>query len=165
MKWLLPRRRKTLRETRAEYRVPRGNQKFDESTGQIYTESIAAIQTTDDRNWARKGRLVARPSYRDNVLYADYVKAWGKGTTGQDLGEYRQYLDELKNSRSKGLKGARSLQDSAIECILENISDVTLEGIQCLPHQIVRQVWYAVNKRLVESTLHLHLNLFFPKHF
>src|SRR3954447_6832738 len=147
MRWLLPVSR---HRTRIETRVERGTQKFDESTGQIYTEKIAAVQTTDDRNWARKGHLVAGPSYRDDVLYTDYLKEWEKGTTArQDLGDYRKYIDEVTNSRVKRLKGARSLQDSAIECILKNISDITLEGIQCLPHQIVRQIWYAVKKRLV----------------
>ncbi|KAH8661435.1 hypothetical protein BGZ60DRAFT_381263 [Tricladium varicosporioides] len=57
----------------------------------------------------------------------------------------------MKNSRVRGFRGSRSLQDTAIECILNNISDVTFEGMQCLPDQMVRRIWHAVNKRCLLS--------------
>ena len=121
--------------------------KYDESTGQVYLETTAAIRTSDDRDWARDSRMVKGADYRDDQEYEEYVRS--PGGERKDLENYQKRLDRLKDSRIKGSKGARSLQDAAIECILENISDITLEGIECLPISIVRRIWHAVNKRLV----------------
>jgi hypothetical protein len=123
------------------------NQKFDESTGQVYSETTAAIQSSDDQGWDRISRVVRGPSYRDDQLYEEYVKNWDKSKAPENLGEYQRYLDGVKNSKVRGLKGARSLQDAAIECLLQNISEITLEAIECLPNQIVRQLWHAINQR------------------
>ena len=150
MKWLLPKRNRTTIWTgtgNERSDITRWNSaKFDESTGQIYLETIAAIQTSDDLSWARDCRLVKPAEYRNDQDYYDYVERLEEGA---DLERYQMRLDGLKNARVRGFKGARSLQDTAIECVLQNISDITLEGIECLPLPIVRRIWLAVNRRSV----------------
>lgn len=149
MNLLLPRSNTSGTRRRAEIYRGRSyeNQKFDESTGQIYSEIIAPIQSSDDQGWHYRSRIVVGPSYRDNHLYEKYLRKWGKTQHPATLGEYQRYLDGFKNSQAIGSRGARSLQDAAIECILQNISDITLEGIACLPIHIVRRLWHAVNQR------------------
>jgi len=139
------RRSYRLNNSRSEPQPRRsGNQRFDETTGQIYTEVTTAIRSSDDRDWDRNSRLVAGPAYRSIEDCEENAKSWKQPG---DLDEYHAYMDNVKNSKVRGLKGSRSLLDAAIECILQNISDITLEGIECLPLQIVRQLWHAVNKR------------------
>jgi hypothetical protein len=145
MKWLLPQRRRIAAAGNVRSDTRWNSAKFDESTGQVYLETTAAIPTYDDKNWARDSRLVKGPIYRDDEDYNQYLKRLGGRTKG--LEKYHMRVDEFKNSRVKNFKGARSLQDGAIECILENISDITLEGIECLPIAIVRRIWHAVNAR------------------
>lgn len=150
MKWLIPKRKKGLqnRNLRPEPEFVH-NQKFDESTGQIYTEKTASIQISDDRDWPWQTPVVAMSDIRDTVDYYEYLKAVEMGRSVESLGEYQAYLDRLQSFRVIGFRGARTLQNSAIECILENIEDITLEVIQCLPRHIVRRVWHAVNQRSV----------------
>jgi len=154
MRWLVPRRSLGIeRRSESRYGMPLGNHKFDESTGQIYTERTTAIQSSDDSNWTRNCRVVLGPSLSDGEDHAEQAKSWGIGRTPEDLSQHQKHLDNVKNSKVKGRKGARSLQNAAIECIIQNISDITLEAIDCLPIQIVRQIWHAVNQRLVCSFL------------
>jgi len=89
--------------------------KYNESTGQVYSERIYAIQSSDDRYWAYDGRLAVR-------------------------------------KRERGFLGSRSLQDAAIECILQNITDITLEAIERLPIHVVQRIWDEAKKRLVRSS-------------
>jgi hypothetical protein len=148
MKWLLPKRNRTKRQSGVDSERSAATRwnfaKYDESTGQVYLETTAAIQTSDDRNWARDGRLVREADYRDDVDYEEHVKRFG---IGDDPENHQRHLHRFKNSRVRGFKGARSLQDATIECVLENISDITLDGIECLPISIVRRIWHAVNRR------------------
>lgn len=137
MKWLLPRGRSAgTRWNSAKYEA------YDKTTGQVYLEHTVALQTSDDRNWARDCRPVEGPDF-----WEAHVRASNAGSKVQE--EYQKRLDGLKNSNVISSRGARSLQDAAIECVLENLSDITLEGIECLPIPIVQRIWRAVNKRLV----------------
>jgi hypothetical protein len=89
---------------------------------------------------------VVGPDYLDE--YDQYLEEARKRQKGkEDLCDFQEYLDGLKNSRVRGFEGARSLEDVAIEVLLQNIADITLEGIECLPQPIVRRIWHAVNKR------------------
>ena len=146
MKWL---QRHRFNHRPAPPKATMGTQKFDANSGQIYNETTIAIQLGDDRGWDRTGRVVVGPSYRGIEEYEVYLNNWRENKAERDLGEYKNYLDGVKNSKIRGGRGSRSLQDGAIECILQNISDITLEGIECLPVHIVRRVWHAVNKRYV----------------
>ena len=143
MKWLLPKR------SRIKARLEIGDEvpyiKFDESTGQIYSETTATIPTSDDRDWYRDSRIVKRAKYLDVEQYNRYVKKLDNGRAS--LARHQKGLNGLKNSRIRGFKGARSLQHAATECILKNISDITLEGIECLPISVVRRLWHAVITR------------------
>lgn len=149
MRWLLPKRGSSLR-LRPEPRLDKwADQRFDKSTGQIYTETICSIQTTNDREWTRRCCVVDEVSHGGSELYTQSLSSWQRAGAAEDGRGHQKSLDETKNSRVKSTKGARALRDFAIECILQNISDVTCEGIECLPTHIVRQLWYAINKRSV----------------
>ena len=150
MKWLVSKRKQSLKQRNLRPKTETvHNQKFDEATGQIYTEKTASIQSSDDRDWPWQTPMVAMSDIRDSVDYYEYLKAWEMGRSVENLGGYQSYLDALKNFRVIGFKGARTLQNSAIECILKNIEDITFEVIECLPRHIVRRVWRAVNQRSV----------------
>ena len=153
MKWLLPRRKAGLRQSNIGPRIESvHDQKFDEATGQIYTEETASIRTSDDRDWTRLAPRIAKPLTQDRGDYNEYLRVRETGSSVSSLADYEAYLDRLETFKVLGVKGARSLQTSAIECILENISDVTLEGIECLPRHIIRRVWHAAsNKRSIIS--------------
>jgi hypothetical protein len=147
MNWLQTRRRLLLTRNRSAASTQKqgytlgSHHKYDESTGQVYTESTVSIQNSDDQFWTRQTRVVVGPDYRDSDDGTNLRQA------GSSLAAYQDYLDEVKNTRVRGRKGARSLQDCAVDCILNNISDVTYEGIACLPDTLVRRIWHAVNKR------------------
>jgi hypothetical protein len=156
MKWLLAqaqsKRKRLLKlrtprtSTRTPETTPSGNQKFDEATGQVYTETTAAIQTANDLDWTRQTVVAIGPDWRDQEELA-LIDAWKSGQSEENLGGFHGYSDSVRNSRIIGFRGARSLQDVAVETILQNITDITLEGMECLPIQLVRRIWHAVNKR------------------
>lgn len=153
MKWLLPQPNNNSSNEHASA------QKFDKTTGQIFTETTVPIQSFDDRNWARRSHMVPGVSYKDYRLETLSIKSFNNRGTDADLRNHQNDLDgRRKKSDLEGMKGARSLQEAAIECILQNISGVTLDGIQCLPSHIVRRVWGAVNARYV-LVAHLMLHL------
>jgi hypothetical protein len=159
MNWLQSKRKPLFTQNRSglgiqsQHYTLSSHHKFDESTGQVYSESTASIQDSDDRYWTRQTRVVVGPDYRDSDDGISFSGASGGSTESEtSLGAYRDYLDALKNTRVRGLKGARSLQDCAVDCILNNISDVTFEGIACLPTTLVRRIWHAVNKRSVKHS-------------
>jgi hypothetical protein len=102
------------------------NHKFDETTGQVYTETTASIQSADDRDWTRR------------TLAGELQNGGGN-------------LDSLKPSKRGGSKGPRSLQAASFNTVLQHISDVTLEALEYLPIQVVRRLWRAVNGRSVYS--------------
>jgi hypothetical protein len=147
MKWLLPRHNSSCRRRVEPKREKLLNQKFDETTGQIYFETTAPAQRSDDREWARNSCVLLGPSDQDSELYVQYVRSWKRSGADGDLGEYHNYLDRVSALGTSSLKGSRSLQDTAIECVIQNISDITPEAIECLPSSVVRRLWYLVNRR------------------
>ncbi|PBP18720.1 CBS domain-containing protein [Diplocarpon rosae] len=58
MKWSTTKHKLLHRKLRCEERsvLPASNQKFDESSGQIYTETIISMQSREDRNWSQRIR-------------------------------------------------------------------------------------------------------------
>lgn len=136
MKWFPLKRRLLLRQWPPKSQrvdlpaVVQDGHKFDEATGQVYTETIVSISSGDDRNWTRNRRVVRERYEKDFVGY-----------------------EEPPNDTNTGAsKGARSLQDIAVESILRNLSDITLEHLECLPSQLLDRIWFEVNKRLVLSS-------------
>lgn len=131
----------------SEAHIPRPwhNSKFDESTGQVYTESTTAIQRSDDRNWTQWHQKIAVPTCND----ADYTR--GEVDPGQ-----------TPNSR-----GAQSLQASAIRCILQNLSDLTVELLESLPIHLIRRIWDGVIRTLVylvlPASIGCNANVLIPK--
>lgn len=172
MKWLQlhSKRRLLLKKRNGTIKRPESlltrDHKFDESTGQVFKETTAAIQgmnDPNDRDWTQRTRVVIGPDYLDSEDYDELLHIWEPGESEASLDGFHDYMDGMKNSRVRGFRGARSLQDTAIECILNNISDVTFEGMQCLPDQMVRRIWHAVNKRSVYRLMlsnFLHFSVF-----
>lgn len=116
--------------------------KFDEITGQVYSERTAAIQISDDGNWTQWHNIVALPAF-------DGTPRCDGGKRVSDLRHYEELSDDMRTQKGRSRNGARSLQHSAIESILQNISSVTLEGIEYLPVHLARRIWHAVNKKFV----------------
>lgn len=111
---------------------PGPNYKFDESTGQVYTERTAPIQCSDDSNWTQRPHC--------------------QGIFG--LAKEDTTLDEMLPNDEETLivdrpKGARTLRDSVIRYIVRNILDITLEVMVNLPQQLIRLLWDAVKEALV----------------
>lgn len=116
--------------------------KFDEATGQVYTETTAAIQCSDDSDWTQW-------RYRQTT-----VGSAPAGGNDQEL-----QINDARPSKINPRVGPRSLQDCAIRCLLQHISDVTVEMIDSLPLTVRYRVWDAVTRRLVGLMLQQHLSL------
>ncbi|KAF4631194.1 hypothetical protein G7Y89_g6935 [Cudoniella acicularis] len=157
MKWLLqPKRKPLLKQGLATCKSDGAlgdHRQFDKATGQVFTETTASIQSfhDTDRDWTRQTKVVIGPDYRDSEECGRLHYDWDAGEDEVNLSGFHDYIDGMRNSRVRGFKGARSLQDTAVECILNHISDVTLDGMQCLPVQVVRRIWHAINKRCLLS--------------
>ncbi|KAK0101547.1 hypothetical protein ONS95_006714 [Cadophora gregata] len=121
MKWLLSKHRLVLKRSRhgcdpGPVAPPgAGLLKFDESSGQMYTETTISTRSSEARNWTRP---------------------------------HRMSLKSIKH-QPRPRKGTRSLVDAAIETILENLVDVTFEGVDCLPKKLVLRIWILASERYV----------------
>jgi hypothetical protein len=64
---------------------------------------------------------------------------------GDDHGwEYRADIStrpKQENLPVEARKGARSLQDITIDCIVQHISEVTFDGLKYLPSQVLQKIW------------------------
>ncbi|RDL31931.1 uncharacterized protein BP5553_09333 [Venustampulla echinocandica] len=127
-----------------------GNHKIDESTGQVYTETTASIQSTDDREWTHKPRLRSGQCVQPEASYHEYIAA--EGLDQEDAySKSAEYIEALKDSGVKCGRGTRSLKDLSVECILNNITYITLEGMQCLPLHLVQLIWDSISNRCLLS--------------
>lgn len=139
MKLLIPRHRPVIE------RLPRARStkklwdcyKFDESTGQMYSEITAAIQSTDDGNWHSQAINLTDDSCAE-------ARSWQNSPSTR--ADRRAHQQSLNCVNSAG-RGTRSLQESAMECILKNISDVTLEVLKYLPSVILKRIWQTLISR------------------
>jgi hypothetical protein len=143
MKWPPLKRRlllgqRTPKSQRVNLPPLQDGHKFDEATGQVYTETILSILSSDDRNWTRN-RLVVHEKYEKDFI---------------------GYEEPLNGTKISASKGARSLQDIAIECILRNIPDITQEHLQYLPSELLDRVWFEVNRRSVLSSKRFDVRTF-----
>jgi hypothetical protein len=144
MERLLSRRRRLLKPSNAKASTVEPNRfmlgdkhKFDEETGQVYSETTASIPTSHDRNWFRlPSTPTAEADFRDGQ---DYRRSFHCGNS----------LEKPRAKRSMSAKGVRSLQETAIECIIHNISNVTFEVIEYLPNQLVQRIWHEAKRRSV----------------
>jgi hypothetical protein len=100
--------------------------------GQVYTETTAAIQCTDDSDWAQ--------------WHYHQVTAGSTATADNNQELQINVSSSMVNPRV----GTRSLQDCAIRCLLRHISDLTVEIIKSLPVSVRYRVWDAVTQRLVD---------------
>jgi hypothetical protein len=150
MEPLLSRRRRLLKPSNAKASTVEPNRfmlgdqhKFDEETGQVYSETTASIPSSHERNWFRlPSTTCAEVDFRDNQDYRRSFQSDLSVNCGNSLKEPRA-------KRSMSSKGVRSLQETAIECIIHNISNVTSEVIEYLPNQLVQRIWHEAKRRSV----------------
>ncbi|KAH8819516.1 hypothetical protein F5884DRAFT_848836 [Xylogone sp. PMI_703] len=90
---------------------------FDQLTGQVFTETYSERYRRDDLKWMCRRQRVLRPC------------------PDPDLEPHHK------------TRGARSLQDCAIQCLLKNSDEITLEGITALPTGVAWQVWKQICER------------------
>ncbi|KAE9369630.1 hypothetical protein N431DRAFT_413850 [Stipitochalara longipes BDJ] len=121
MKWFsfkhrLVRKVGASEEHQASLPIQHGD-KFDESTGQVYTDWYVPIMDSNDQNWARRGHSVREYHEEKHMAY----------DSAQDI----------HNSVIYASKGARSLQDIAISSVSSNISNIPLDVLRSLPILLV----------------------------
>lgn len=150
MERLQPKRGRLLKPGVAKASTAKPNQfmlgdkhKFDEETGQVYSETTASIPTSHDRNWFRlPPTAIAKADFRDE---RDYSRGF-RSELSMNCGDN---LKKPKPKRPRSAKAVRSLQETAIECVIQNISNVTFEAIEYLPNQLVQRIWNEANRRSV----------------
>lgn len=125
-----------------------GYYRVDESTGQVYAEGTASIQSTDDRGWTRKPCLGPNQCIRDETIYHESASASGLDQEGT-YSEFTEYMKAPKDYGIKSDRRVRSLKDSSFECVLNNATHLTLEGLQYLPLHLIQLLWDSVNERSV----------------
>ena len=150
MERLQSKRRRLLKPSNAKASTVAPNQfmlgnkhKFDEGTGQVYSETTASIPTSHDRNWFRLPPTdVAEADFRDRRDYSRDFRSDLSMNCGDNL-------KKPKSKPSTSAKAVRSLQETAIECVIQNISNITFEAIEYLPNPLVQQIWHEANRRSV----------------
>ncbi|KAL3426328.1 cbs domain-containing protein [Phlyctema vagabunda] len=134
-KWALL-KRSSNRGRDAGPSTPRQRQ-YEDSTGQVFDETIVPMQTTSDHQWTRQDVVASDPYCARNFReYWDHCNQSNK---------YEQVLEV------KPAKGARSLADIVVEFLVQNVADITPEALECLPLQVVRRLWVEVSHRMPVS--------------
>jgi hypothetical protein len=134
MKWFPLNRRllpapSSSRPQRASLPVKYGD-KYDEASGQVYTETYISIPSGSDQDWARMGLVV------------------------RDQHEKKNFGYESAHAASPGIiasKGSRSLQDIAMDTALDNLANITIEYLEALPTSLVNRMWRVANERSVST--------------
>jgi hypothetical protein len=104
--------------------------KFDEATGQVYTEIQVPIPSSSDGDWTRQLRVVTEKHEQHHVGYQPLHEP--------DPGPF---------------KGARSLQDQAMDTILDNVANISAEYLTMLPFPLLDWLWFELNRRSVSVHL------------
>jgi hypothetical protein len=130
MNWFPLKRRRLLGLKSSKSRQPhlpiQDGDKFDETTGQVYTEANVSIPSSSDLNWVRL-HVVKEQSEQDHIGYTSHEP----------------------NIRPK--KGVRSLQEMVMETTVDNLAIYTAEYLAMLSTTVLKTLWDEVNRRLVIS--------------
>lgn len=135
--------------------APSNDHKFDEQTGQIYTETTAAVTNDIDRDWPY--RLCTALHWTDTEIPRGDDIA---GTAGiiRDVIQKMKKSDRLFKAkkfafisafRGTKVKGTRSLADVALETIILNITDLNVEVLDQVPIRLLELIWDHIMQRLV----------------
>lgn len=124
MRWLQA-KSTTLSQSRRRIAPPPppANQRFDDQTGQIYTETTVDATRPSDFNWSHQTDI-----------------SRGK--------EPPQRTRPLRN-----LSGSRSLVDIALESILQNTHNLSVGVLQDVPPVLLSKIWAQVQARSVRGSL------------
>ncbi|KAI1003199.1 hypothetical protein K3495_g5007 [Podosphaera aphanis] len=96
--------------------------RFDKTTGQVYTETTVPVQGGDDMPW--EYRAIKLSSITNNSLTKKH-----------------------KQNSKESCYGTQSLLLTAVETILANVSDLTLQLLELLPLSTVELLWNMLIKR------------------
>lgn len=128
MRWLQANKAKS-RQSRVRVAPPPANQKFDDQTGQIYTETTVDATRPTDFNWVHQ-------SERD------------RGRGGRDCTKDYSYT---YFSGSRPGPGPRSLVDIAAESILQNVHSLSVEALRDVPPVLLSKLWAQLQARSVRA--------------
>ncbi|KAF8866211.1 hypothetical protein BDZ45DRAFT_735500 [Acephala macrosclerotiorum] len=91
--------------------MPSDKHKFDDQTGQMFTETTVAMPAQSDINWPYRAGLAALPISAERR------------------------------------RGTRSLVAVALETIVRNVTDLTVDVLEPLPGRLLQQVWEQIKQR------------------
>lgn len=134
MRWLRARPSQLRREV-----APVKQQKFNDQTGQIYTETTIAA-TRPDNDWHHRCRSSGEwieSHWRDDFTkHAPLVKVSRKNRRAQ-------------GPQESGKLGSRSLIETATEVILQKVNDLSVEVLQDVSPVLLQKVWDQIQARSV----------------
>lgn len=151
MMWLRPRLGKS-RGPEKKHGMLDDRHRFDEQTGQVYTEKTAAATNDLDRDWVFDVRTGMDVSYYDatdasarrpNNQVRDMIRVFKQRGDLQD--EQRRASKVI--SKTYQITGARSLVDVALDMILQKLDDLTMELLSDLPVVLLQRIWEETKKR------------------
>jgi hypothetical protein len=100
--------------------------KYDEASGQVYTETSVPI-SGGDQDWTRLRRVAREERETEHI---GYEPAYGAKAEG-----------------ARASKGARSLQDIAIDATLDYLAGISVEYLKSLPTALLDRIWDEVDQR------------------
>jgi hypothetical protein len=109
--------------------------KFDQASGLQYTETTVGLQAENDQDWPYRTDISGRIA--EEARNRSFLRCYHPldGLIGYGM------------TRANPQKGPRSLQETVIEYLVENISQVRLDGIGFLPVPLVEKLWNALHQR------------------
>ena len=128
MNWFQLKRRRLLGLNSFKSRQPglpiQDGDKFDEITGQVYTETNVPIPSSSDLDWVRL-HVVKEQFEQDHLGYAAH------------------------ETNIRPQKGVRSLREMVMETTVDNLAIYTAEYLAMLSTTVLKTLWDEVNRRLV----------------
>lgn len=120
--------------------------KYDERTGQIFTETTLRILGSRDGAWTRRTRVLYERSDTEDEKNRKEAKTWDARRLGRVEFSNRNVVIARLGAR----EGSRTLQSTALEQVIQNISDLTIHSFEYLPITLVKRIWDIARKRYVE---------------
>jgi hypothetical protein len=130
--------------------APVKHRKFDDQTGQIYTETTSMAATQPDDDWHHRSRCSGEwieSDWRDDFAIAKrapLVKVSPKTTSN---------TRNPRTLNASGKLGSRSLVETAMESILQKVKDLSIEVLQDMPPILLQKVWDQIRARLVQQIM------------
>lgn len=156
MKWFRTSSNSRRLQAQAVAVPPSNHHKFDEQTGQVYTETTAALTSDTDRDWLHQAP--SRVNWDDFEVPRVRDDASGRLAIIRDVILKKKKRDRIFKAnkeafiaafRKRKVKGPRSLADLALETILRNVRDLDIEMLDEVPIRLLELIWDHIKHRLV----------------